>query len=176
MKKILVTGSKGFIGRNLTANLRVLNDLEVFLYDVKNNEEELRSWLNQADVVFHLAGINRPKNIEEYEKGNAGFTKKICDILRQFGRTPKIIFSSSIQAEQDNPYGVSKRHAEELLHKFSREMRVTVSIYRLKNVFGKWCLPNYNSVTATFCHNIARDLPISISDPTKEIELVYIQT
>jgi len=174
MKRVLVTGAKGFIGRNLSKRLMDVDDLEVFLYDVENNEEELKAWLNQADVVFHLAGINRPKNVEEYETGNAEFTEKICDILRKLRRTPKIVMSSSIQAEQDNLYGVSKRRAEKSLQAFSQQAGAPVSIYRLKNVFGKWCLPDYNSVTATFCHNIARDLPISISDPAREIELVYI--
>jgi UDP-2-acetamido-2,6-beta-L-arabino-hexul-4-ose reductase len=151
-----------------------MDDLEVFRYDLGNDETELRAWLDQADVVFHLAGINRPQSANQYETGNAHFTARICEILRQAGRTPKIVMSSSIQAELDNPYGISKRHAEEALREFAGTTGAAVVIYRLKNVFGKWCRPNYNSVTATFCHNIAHDLPISISDPAKEIELVYV--
>jgi len=174
MKKVLITGARGFLGRNLTAHLKTMNDVELLLYDIENNEEELGRWLALADVVFHLAGINRPRNVKEYETGNAGFTKNVCKILRQLGRKPKIIMSSSIQAEQDNPYGKSKRRAEESLKALSRETGTPVSIYRLKNVFGKWCRANYNSVTATFCHNIAGDLPITILDPRKEIELVYV--
>ena len=174
MRKVLVTGAKGFIGRNLIARLAGMDDLEVFRYDLENDETELRRWLYQADVVFHLAGINRPQGDEEFETGNAGFTDEICRVLRKLGLTPKIVMSSSIQAELDNPYGVSKRHAEECLKAFSQETGVAVSIYRFKNVFGKWCRSNYNSVTATFCHNIAHDLPITISDPTREIELIYI--
>ncbi len=174
MKRVLVTGAKGFIGRNVCARLMHLEDLEVCRFDIENGEAELKAWLNHADVIFHLAGVNRPQNIGEYEKGNAEFTYRICDVLRQLKRMPRIVMSSSIQAELDNPYGVSKRRAEESLQAFSKETGAPVSIYRLKNVFGKWCLPDYNSVTATFCHNIANDLPISISDPGREIELVYI--
>ncbi len=174
MKKILITGARGFIGRNLAARLTQADDLMVFPYDLENEPAELTTWLGQADVVLHLAGINRPRSVEEYEAGNAGFTEEICQILRRLGRTPKIVMSSSIQAEQDNPYGTSKRRAEESLKAFSRETGAPVSIYRLKNVFGKWCRPNYNSVAATFCHNIAHDLPISISDPAREIELIYV--
>jgi UDP-2-acetamido-2,6-beta-L-arabino-hexul-4-ose reductase len=174
VKRVLVTGAGGFIGRNLVAHLACRDDCEVFRYDLQNDETELRDGLGQADVVFHLAGVNRPPSSAEYEAGNAGFTSRICELLRQMGRTPKIVMSSSIQAELDNLYGMSKRHAEEILQAFSRATGAAISIYRLKNVFGKWCRPNYNSVTATFCHNIAHDLPIAISDPGREIELVYI--
>jgi len=174
MLRVLVTGDRGFIGRNLTARLRLLEDFDLFLYDIDSDEADLRVWLGQADVVFHLAGVNRPQNVEDFETGNAGFTHQICDILRQSGRAPRLVMSSSIQAELDNPYGVSKRRAEESLRAFSKETGAPVSIYRLKNVFGKWCRPEYNSVTATFCHNIARDLPVSISDPLREIDLIYV--
>jgi UDP-2-acetamido-2,6-beta-L-arabino-hexul-4-ose reductase len=175
VKRVLVTGANGFIGRNLVAHLARVDDCEVLRYDLENDEAELRDWLGQADVVFHLAGVNRPQHIDEYESGNAGLTSRICEMLCQSGRTPKIVMSSSIQAEQDNPYGVSKRRAEEALTTFSRSTGAPVSIYRLRNVFGKWCRPNYNSVTATFCHSIAHDLPISISDPRREIDLVYVE-
>jgi UDP-2-acetamido-2,6-beta-L-arabino-hexul-4-ose reductase len=174
MRNVLVTGAKGFIGRNLIAHLARMGDIQVFRYDLGNDETELQNWLGQADVMFHLAGVNRPQSVEEYETGNTGFTSGICEMLRQMKHTPKIVMSSSIQAQLENPYGVSKRRAEEILKEFSQATGAGVSIYRLKNVFGKWCRPNYNSVTATFCHNIAHDLPISISDPGREVELVYI--
>ncbi len=174
MKKVLITGAGGFIGRNLMAHLSRIEGLTVFRYDVDNDDNDLRTWLDQAAVVFHLAGVNRPEHPDEYDKGNAGFTDQICRTLREFKRTPKIVMSSSIQAELENPYGISKRRAEEILREFSKATGAAVSIWRLKNVFGKWCRPNYNSVTATFCHNIAHDLPISISDPAREVELAYV--
>jgi UDP-2-acetamido-2,6-beta-L-arabino-hexul-4-ose reductase len=171
---ILVTGAKGFIGRNLCARLRVRPQCNVRSFDIENSAAELREWVTTADVVFHLAGVNRPRHTEEYETGNAGFTETLCDVLRQLGRTPKIVMASSVQAELDNPYGLSKRHAEQRLEAYARQTGAEVRIYRLKNVFGKWCRPNYNSVVATFCHNVANDLPISVSDPSREIELVYV--
>ena len=174
MKKVLVTGAKGFIGRNLCARFLEMNDVDVFQYDIDNTEAELETWLSLADIVFHLAGVNRPEDVEQYEQGNAGFTKQMCDHLRRMGRTPKIVMSSSVQAELENPYGISKRRAEEHLQAFARETGAIVSICRLKNVFGKWCRPEYNSVTATFCHHIANDLPITISDPKRGIDLIYI--
>jgi UDP-2-acetamido-2,6-beta-L-arabino-hexul-4-ose reductase len=174
MKKVLITGARGFIGRNLAVHLATREGLQLFHYDVVDSETDLESWLAQADIVFHLAGVNRPVNVEEYETGNAGFTERICDLLRRLERTPKIVMSSSRQAELDNPYGASKRRSEEALQAFSRETGAPVSIYRLKNVFGKWCRPNYNSVVATFCYNIAHDLAITISEPGREIELVYV--
>lgn len=174
MKKVLVTGAGGFIGRNLLVGLARIEDIEVYAYDIDNDPAELRTWLDTVDIVYHLAGVNRPKNVEDYETGNAGFTSEICDILRQLKRTPKIVMSSSIQAALDNPYGLSKRRAEEALQTFARESGAVVSIFRLKNVFGKWCRPEYNSVTATFCNNIGHDVPISISDPAREVELVYV--
>ena len=174
MTKILITGALGFIGRNLRARLDTRDDVELLLFDIDNTDEQLREWLGAADVVFHLAGINRPQNDEEFTTGNAGFTSVICDELRRTGRRPKLVMTSSIQAERDNPYGVSKLQAEEALKAFADETAAPVAIYRLKNVYGKWCRPNYNSVTATFCHNIAHDLPIQINDPSYAFELVYI--
>jgi len=171
---VLITGGQGFIGRNLRARLCVHPQCNVQSFDIENSAAELREWLTTADVVFHLAAINRPRQPEEYETGNAGFTETFCDVLRQLGRTPKIVMTSSIQAELNNPYGLSKRHAEQRLETFAGQTGAEVRIYRLKNVFGKWCRPNYNSVVATFCHNIANDLPISVSDPAREIDLVYI--
>ncbi len=174
MKNILITGAGGFLGRNLVAILSQRDDVSLLLFDLDNSEAELREWVSQADVVFHLAGINRPKDLEEFETGNAGFTETLVDLIRQSGRQPHVIVSSSIQAALDNPYGTSKRHGEEILAVFAKETGTPVSIFRLKNVFGKWCRPNYNSVTATFCYNIANDLPIQISDPNNELDLVCV--
>lgn len=174
MRSVLVTGAKGFIGRNLVAHLVRMEDVQVFRHDLDNDEVQLREWLGKADVVFHLAGVNRPRSVDEYQAGNADFTMQICDALRELKRTPKIVMSSSIQAELDNPYGISKRKAEEILTNFAQDTGAAVAIYRLKNVFGKWCRPDYNSVVATFCYNIAHDLPVSISDPAREVELIHV--
>ena len=174
MTRILITGGRGFLGRNLAAHLSARSDCETFIFDQDDSPTDLQNWLGVADVVFHLAGVNRPKDEREFESGNAGLTEKICALLRQAGRYPKVVFASSIQAELQNPYGVSKRKAELVLQAFAASTDAIVSIYRLKNLFGKWCRPNYNSVTATFCHNIANDLPITISDPDHEVELSYV--
>lgn len=172
--KVLVTGSKGFVGKNLCAVLRRREDVELFEYDIYNSPQELDTALQKADFIVHLAGVNRPKNVDEFEIGNAGSLTAICATLETKGRSPKIVLSSSIQAELENPYGISKRHAELRLQAFSEKNGVECVVFRLKNIFGKWCRPNYNSVTATFCHNIAHGLPIQISDPAYEIELTYI--
>ena len=174
MKTVLLTGAAGFIGRNLLEGLDRKEGLTVRAYDVNNAEAELDRYLGEADIVFHLAGINRPKTEAEFATGNAGLTQGICRKLKSLGRGPKIVFASSIQAALDNPYGISKREAEECLRRYSAETGADVAIYRLRNVFGKWCQANYNSVVATFCHNVARDLPIQITDPTHELELVYV--
>lgn len=174
MKKVLVTGAKGFVGRNLCAVLRQRGDVALYEYDVTGKPEELDSALGEVDFIIHLAGVNRPEDPKEFETGNAGSIRDICDKLKDIGRTPKIILSSSIQAALDNPYGVSKRLAEEELQRFSADTGAESVVYRFKNLFGKWCRPNYNSVTATFCHNIANDLSIQISDPAHEIELTHI--
>jgi UDP-2-acetamido-2,6-beta-L-arabino-hexul-4-ose reductase len=171
---VLVTGARGFIGRNLIAHLQTHQDCVVTAFDVDNSPHDLRAGLETADIVYHLAGVNRPQVTEEFEIGNAGLTRDICEILRELGRKPVIVMSSSVQAELDNPYGVSKRHAEDALREFADQSAARVSIYRLKNVFGKWCRPNYNSAVATFCHNIANDLPIQVSDANRELELVYV--
>jgi len=171
---VLITGARGFVGRNLVEVLRRRDDVELCEFDVGFPEQQLWDGLDRADVVFHLAGINRPQTPGEYETGNAGFTQELCDRLTSRGRTPKIVFASSTQAELDNPYGKSKLHAEQRLRRFSDETGARVTIFRWTNLFGKWSRPNYNSVTATFCHNIARGLPIQISDPTRELELAYI--
>ena len=171
---VLVTGARGFIGRNLTAHLRARKGYAITPFDIDNSPDDLRAGLEAADFVYHLAGVNRPQITEEFETGNAGLTRQICEILRELGRAPVIVMSSSVQAEFDNPYGLSKRHAEDALREFAAQSGAHVLIHRLKNVFGKWCRPNYNSVVATFCHNIANDLPIQISDSSREIELVYV--
>ena len=170
----LVTGARGFIGRNLVAHLQMHPGCVVTAFDVDNSPHDLRAGLETADIVYHLAGVNRPQTTDEFETGNAGPAREICAILRELGRAPVIVMSSSVQAELDNPYGVSKRHAEDALREFAAQSGARVCIYRLKNVFGKWCRPNYNSVVATFCHNIANDLAIQISNPSRELELVYV--
>jgi UDP-2-acetamido-2,6-beta-L-arabino-hexul-4-ose reductase len=171
---VLVTGAKGFIGKNLLVSLRRRNNLTVYEYDLDSNPEKLNELLHNADVVFHLAGINRPQNPDEFIKGNADLSKQICDTLCASKKDPLVVFSSSTQATLDNPYGVSKRMAENEFYRLSRESCVRVAIFRLPGVFGKWCRPNYNSVVATFCYNISHEVPITITDPNYEIELVYI--
>ncbi len=174
MKKVLVTGSKGFVGKNLCAVLRRREDVELYEYDINNKPAELDAALQRIDCIIHLAGVNRPENPDEFETGNTDSLKGICSKLQEIGRAPKIVLSSSIQADIDNPYGISKRLAEEELQRFSADTGAECVVYRFKNLFGKWCRPNYNSVTATFCHNIANGLPVQISDPTYEIDLTHI--
>ncbi len=174
LKTILVTGSGGFLGKNLIQALSTRDDIRVIEHEVDDSRDDLDKALRVADVVVHLAGVNRPESTDEYMTGNAEFTKSMCDMLRAANRSPKIIMSSSIQAELDNPYGVSKRLAEEELNNFAEDTGAEVVVFRFKNIFGKWSRPNYNSVVATFCHNIARDLPITVTDPNKRLELVYV--
>jgi UDP-2-acetamido-2,6-beta-L-arabino-hexul-4-ose reductase len=171
---VLVTGSKGFVGRNLCSVLRLLSHVTVLEFDCDNVPEELEGMLAEAEVIFHLAGVNRPKNDEEFKSGNAGLTEEICAILQRLESNPKIILASSIHAELDNAYGSSKLQAELALQAFAETTGARAVVYRFKNLFGKWCRPNYNSVTATFCHNIAHGLPVAISDPDRLIELTYI--
>lgn len=171
---ILVTGSKGFVGRNLCISLNTKDRIRVLEYDMNNTKDELKRMLNDADIIYHLAGVNRPQNTTEYFSGNAGLTEEICMILSKKKTPSKIVLASSIQAEQDNPYGKSKQQAEKLLQEYSSNTGASAVAYRFKNLFGKWCRPNYNSVTATFCYNITHGLPITISDPGKTIELTYI--
>jgi UDP-2-acetamido-2,6-beta-L-arabino-hexul-4-ose reductase len=172
--RILITGGRGFLGRNLAAHLGERKDCATRIFDQEDSAQDLKSWVLGADVIFHLAGVNRPQDPIDFERGNAELTELLCQFLREGGRSPKIVFSSSIQAELDNPYGASKAKAESVLRQFFSDTGACVRIYRLKNLFGKWCRPNYNSVTATFCHNIANDLPISVSDPAREVELSYV--
>lgn len=171
--KILVTGSNGFIGRNLVAELHNQNH-EVFEFDIGTSPGLLKDYCSKCDFVYHLAGVNRPQNTSEYMEGNYGFTSTLLDTLRLAKNQCSLMLSSSIQAELDNPYGASKRAGEELLLNYSQEVRTSVYIYRFTNLFGKWSRPNYNSVIATFCHNIARDIPITVNDSSTLLNLVYI--
>lgn len=172
--KVLVTGSSGFIGKNLIENLRLIPDTMVLSFDATDPVSMLSQHALSADIIFHLAGVNRPTEDAEFVHGNVDLTQSLTDILRKAGGKKPIVFSSSIQAEQDNPYGRSKKAAEELLLDYGRESGAPVHIFRLPNVFGKWCRPNYNSVVATFCYNVARELPIRVDAPEKELSLVYI--
>lgn len=172
--KILITGAKGFIGRNLIAELKNRNYTEIFEYDKETETYLLDEYCKQADFIFHLAGVNRPKDENEYLKGNFGFTNDLIDKLKNYNNNCPILVSSSIQAELKNPYGESKKASEKILAEYGKESGAKILIYRLPNVFGKWCKPNYNSVIATFCHNIARDLPIIVNDSSVLMNLVYI--
>jgi UDP-2-acetamido-2,6-beta-L-arabino-hexul-4-ose reductase len=174
MIKTLVTGGKGFLGRNLICRLREAGGYEISVSDIDTSEAELQAALEECDLIFHLAGANRPADTADFAKTNRDLTAAICATLKTLRRTPRIVFSSSIQAELDNPYGVSKREAEAVLRQFADETGADVHIFRLKNLFGKWSRPNYNTVVATFCHNIAHDLPIKISNPDNVVDLVYV--
>ncbi len=172
--KILVTGSNGFIGKNLTAELKNRGHNDVFEYDKETNPKLLDRYCKEAEFIFHLAGINRPNNQSEYMKGNYGFTSTLLGLLEKYKNTCPVMISSSVQALLDNAYGKSKKAAENLLFKYSEKTGAKVLVYRFPNIFGKWCRPNYNNVVATFCYNIANDLPISISDPGNILKLIYI--
>ena len=172
--KILVTGSKGFIGKNLIAELHNRGYASIFRFDKDTDEKLLDEYTRDCEFVFHLAGVNRPENEKEFMEGNFGFTSRLLDSLRKHNNTCPIMISSSIQAELDNPYGKSKKAGEDLIFAYGKETGARVLVYRFPNVFGKWCRPNYNSVIATFCHNIARDLPIKVNDPNVVMNLVYI--
>ena len=172
--KILVTGAGGFLGKNLVCNLKNAGYDEVFSYDISSTEEEFNSYTEQCDFVFHLAGVNRPKDPREFVTGNAGLTEKLINRLKECGNKVPILLSSSIQAGLNNDYGKSKREAEELVFSYGRDEDVPVYVYRFPNLFGKWSRPNYNTVIATFCHNIARDLPIRIDDREHVVSLAYV--
>ncbi|MFZ4856347.1 MAG: capsular polysaccharide biosynthesis protein CapF [Desulfuromonadaceae bacterium] len=174
MKTVLITGSNGFVGRNLTVSLAQRNDIKITGFDVDEDPATLPSLVADADFIFHLAGVNRPQNVDEFTTGNTGLTETLISHLRVSGKATPLLISSSTQATQDNPYGVSKRAAEDAVFAYGREIGAAVFVYRLPNVFGKWCRPNYNSAVATFCHNIALDLPIQINDPSVVMNLVYI--
>ena len=187
---VLITGANGFVGRNLTQRLYALRDGrdrtrpalridEVLLYTRETAPETLAAYCRSADFVVHLAGVNRPQDPEEFTTGNTDLTRTLLAQLRQSGNRCPVLLASSIQASltgryAGSPYGQSKRAAEALLRAYSEQTGALGLIYRFPNLFGKWCRPNYNSVVATFCHNIARDMPITVSDPAAELELVYI--
>ena len=184
--KILITGAKGFVGKNFAATLKNIangNDksrgidkenLEIFEYDIDSDPKRLSEYCEKADFVFHLAGVNRPKDESEFMKGNFGFTSTLLDTLKKYDNKAPVLITSSIQASLDNPYGKSKKAGEELMFNYGRENGVKTLVYRLPNVFGKWCRPNYNSAVATFCNNIANDLPITVNDRAHMMHLVYI--
>ena len=183
---ILVTGAKGFVGRNLVSQLRNIQygkaknyaisgqEIKVFEYDMDSDPAELEVYCKNADFVFNLAGVNRPKDPAEFMKGNFGFASLLLNTLKKHANRCPVMISSSIQAELDNPYGESKRAGENLLFNYAIETGAKVLVYRFPNLFGKWCRPNYNSAVATFCHNIAHDLPIQVNNPDVVMHLVYI--
>ena len=188
--RILVTGAKGFVGKNLCANLRNIQEGkdktrpglildEIFEYDIDSTPEELDEWCQEADFVFNLAGVNRPKETSEFMEGNFGFASTLLDTLKKYGNKCPVMLSSSQQASLtgrfgNSEYGRSKKAGEDLFLKYQEETGAKVLIYRFPNLFGKWCRPNYNSAVATFCNNIANDLPIQVNDASVELELLYI--
>ena len=188
--KILVTGAKGFVGRNLCANLRNIQEGKdrrfpelsieaVYEYDLDSTPEELDAWCKEADFVFNLAGVNRPKETSEFMQGNFGFASTLLDTLKKYKNTCPVMLSSSQQASLtgrfgNSEYGRSKKAGEDLFLEYGKETGAEVHVYRFPNLFGKWCRPNYNSAVATFCNNIANDLPIQVNDPAVELELLYI--
>ncbi len=186
---ILITGAAGFVGKNLTAALQNIKDGkdrthpalsigELYLYDIDTDPALLDEYCREADFVFHLAGVNRPKDPAEFMAGNFGFSSTLLETLKKHGNTCPVVLSSSIQAtligRYDSDYGQSKKAGEDLFFGYAAETGATVYVYRFPNLFGKWCRPNYNSAVATFCNNIANDLPITVSDPAVELELLYI--
>jgi len=172
--KILVTGARGFIGKNLIAELRNRKYEDIYEFNSDTDIALLDKYSKDCDFVFHLAGVNRPKDENEFMEGNYGFTTVLLDKLRENKNKSPILITSSIQSELDNPYGKSKKAAEEVLFAYEKETSSKALVYRLPNVFGKWCRPNYNSAVATFCNNIANDLEIKVNDPTVVMNLVYI--
>lgn len=172
--KILVTGSNGFVGKNLVCELKNRGYGELYLYDVDTDPSLLDTYCRECEFVYHLAGVNRPQDPKEFMEGNYGFTSLLLNALKRHDNKSPILISSSIQAELDNPYGRSKKAGEDLLFAYAKEVGAPVFVFRLPNVFGKWCRPNYNSAVATFCHNIAHDLPITVNDPSVVMNLVYI--
>jgi len=172
--KVLVTGANGFIGKNLILCLREMKKHEILTFVRGESFEALHELLIQADAVVHLAGENRPADVQSFSRINIGLTERLCEELRTLSKTIPIIFTSSAQVKQDNPYGLSKLSAENVLQVLASECGNPIAIYRLPGVFGKWCKPNYNSVVATFCYNKANDLPVKINDDNATVRLVYI--
>ncbi|MFE8701754.1 capsular polysaccharide biosynthesis protein CapF [Cytobacillus sp. FJAT-54145] len=172
--KILVTGAKGFVGKNLIAELKNKGNNEIFEITRESDPSLLEKYTKECDFVFHLAGVNRPKDEDEFMKGNLGLTSQLLELLKKHKNKAPVLLTSSIQAEKDNPYGRSKKAGEDLLFDYYRETDVKVYVYRLPNLFGKWSKPNYNTVVATFCHNMARGLDIQINNPDAELNLCYI--
>lgn len=172
--RILVTGAQGFVGKNLLLHLSERESTDVVCFTRDNSIEELPTMLADVDIIFHLAGVNRPQSTEEFTEGNVSLSQALADAIVSTGCKAPIVYSSSIQASLDNPYGQSKRRAEEVLLALRETHSIPVTVFRLPNVFGKWAKPNYNSAVATFCHNIVHDLPIKINDPDVQINLVYI--
>lgn len=172
--KILITGADGFIAKNLRVVLGERPGFEVLPITRSSSNNELRVAIEHADVVIHLAGVNRPQDPTEFVTGNADFTASLCDALTDAGRVLPVAFASSAQAERDNPYGLSKRQAEAHLTAYGERSGASVALYRLVNVFGKWSRPDYNSAVATFCYNIARGFSIRIDDPAAQMQLVYV--
>ncbi|HZJ96631.1 MAG TPA: capsular polysaccharide biosynthesis protein CapF, partial [Oligella sp.] len=172
--RVLITGANGFVGKNLQLHLAERSDVEVLCFTREHTQADLQQLVAKADLVFHLAGVNRPQDPAEFQQGNADLTQSLCEALQASGKAISVVYSSSIQAEADNPYGASKRDAEDALFAFAKSTGAPVFIYRLPNVFGKWARPNYNSAVATFCHNISQGLPIQVNDPSAQVNLVYI--
>lgn len=182
---ILITGAKGFIGRNLIATLHNIadgkdrsfgmdTDITIYEYDIDTDPALLDVYCKNANFVFNLAGVNRPQDPKEFMEGNFGFASTLLDTLKKYNNNCPIMISSSIQAALNNPYGESKKAGEDLMFAYEKETGAPVFVYRFPNVFGKWCRPNYNSAVATFCNNIANDLPITVNDPSVMMTLVYI--
>jgi UDP-2-acetamido-2,6-beta-L-arabino-hexul-4-ose reductase len=172
--KVLITGAGGFVGMNLSIRLGELAGFEVRQFTRRDAPESLESKVGHADAVVHLAGVNRPKDVTEFTSGNTDLTIQLCKAIKATGRHIPVLLASSIQAEQANPYGQSKLAAEKVVEQLCLDTNNPAVIYRLPNVFGKWCKPNYNSAVATFCHNIATDLPIQVNDPKTQLKLVYV--
>jgi UDP-2-acetamido-2,6-beta-L-arabino-hexul-4-ose reductase len=172
--KVLITGSQGFIAKNLIAHLQEDKSIQIYNFAKNDSHTLLEAYLKEVDFIFHLAGVNRPKNPKEFFEGNSDLTKSIVDILQKEQKSTPILLSSSTQVTRDNDYGKSKKEAEELLIKYANQTGAAIYIYRLPNVFGKWSKPNYNTVIATWCYNIAHNIPIQINDRETELNLVYI--
>jgi UDP-2-acetamido-2,6-beta-L-arabino-hexul-4-ose reductase len=172
--KILVTGAKGFVGKNLIAELKNRGFYDIFEFTRESDPSVLENYSKKCDFVFHLAGVNRPKDEGEFMEGNYELTSYLLELLKQNNNKAPVLITSSIQAENDNPYGRSKKAGEELLFKHNFETDARVYVYRLPNLFGKWSRPNYNTVVATYCHNIARDLDVKINNRDAELNLCYI--